>query len=251
MPIDKPEVHPEEAADEVLKLRAELERSQSIAHAAIEELQGFAYAASHDVKEALRSVGSFSQMLVRHAPPDPELAEYAQFVTDGIHTATAILDRMNMFARIDVSPRTSTLALAVPIQMAVLKLQPSISDAGASVTFNSLPEVNGNESQLQMLFENLIDNAIKYRSDDPPRVEISSEETDDGHLVCVRDNGVGIKPEYHEFVFQPFKRLQGKEIPGIGLGLAICSKIARGHQGRLWVESSGVDGSRFNLLLPY
>lgn len=251
MEIDKPQVHPEDAAEEIVRLRAELKRSQSIAQAATEELQGFVYAASHDVKESLRSVNSYSQLLVRQAPPDPELAEYAQFVTDGVRHAIAILDRINMFARVDVSPRTSTLALAVPIQMAVLKLQPFISSSGASVAHNSLPDVNGNESQLQVLFENLIENAIKYRSEDPPCVDISSEETDDGHLILVRDNGVGIKPEYHQLVFRPFKRLHGKEIPGIGLGLAICTKITQGHQGRLWVESDGIKGSTFHLSLPY
>jgi light-regulated signal transduction histidine kinase (bacteriophytochrome) len=251
MQIDKPEVHPEDATEETARLRAELKRSQSIAQAAIEELQGFVYAASHDVKEALRSVNAYSQLLVRQAPPDPELAEYAQFVTDGVRSAIAILDRMNTFARIDVSPSAATLALVVPIQMAIVKLQPFISNAGASITYNSLPEANGSESQLQVLFENLIDNAIKYRGEDPPCVEISSEETDDGHLITVRDNGVGIKPEYHQLVFRAFKRLHGKEIPGIGLGLAICSKIAQGHQGRLWVESDGIKGSSFKLLLPF
>jgi light-regulated signal transduction histidine kinase (bacteriophytochrome) len=250
MEIVKPEAH-SGMPEEIARLQAELKRSQSIARAATEELQGFVYAASHDVKEALRSVNSYSQLLVRHAPPDPELAEYGQFVSEGIRNAMAILDRMNMFARIDVSPRTAMLELAVPVQMAMVKLQPLITSAAADVSYRDLPQVNGSEPQLQLLFENLIDNGVKYRNGRPARVEITSEEADDGYVISVQDNGVGIKPEYHELVFQPFKRLHGKEIPGIGLGLAICSKIVTGHQGRLWVESDGTNGSTFKVLLPY
>lgn len=242
--------------DETASAAKAVKRYQAIAQAATEELQGFVYAASHDVKEALRSVNSYSQLLVRHAPPDPELAEYAQFVTEGVRSAISILDRMNLFARIDVSPHKTSVRLVMPVQMAVLKLQPTIRDSGATVIHQFLPndqgsEVTGNEQQLQLLFENLIGNAIQYRGEHPPRVEIASEEQDDGHQISIRDNGVGIKPEFHDLVFQSFKRLHGKEIPGIGLGLAICRKIALAHAGRIWVESDGISGSVFKVFLPF
>src|SRR4051794_2246702 len=139
MDIEESGVWPEAALQENARLQSEVKRAQSIAQAATEELKDFVYAVSHDVKEALRSVSSYSQLLVRHAPADPELAEYSQFVTEGVRSAVAILDRMNMFARIDTSPGTTTLRLTIPIQMAVLKLQQFISSSGASVTYGSLP----------------------------------------------------------------------------------------------------------------
>jgi signal transduction histidine kinase len=251
MATGKFQLDPEQALEENARLREELQRARAIAQAAAEELQGFVYAASHDVKEALRSVISYSQLLVRHAPPDPELAEYGQFVADGVKSAIAILDRMNAFARIDVSARKTPIALSIPLEMALLKMQPAIRDSGIVVTRSSLPEANINESQFALLFENLIDNAIQYRGPDRPCVEIMGEETGDGCLVSVRDNGVGIPSAYQQLVFQPFKRLHGKEFPGIGLGLAMCAKIALAHDGRLWVESDGVNGSVFKILIPF
>jgi light-regulated signal transduction histidine kinase (bacteriophytochrome) len=119
------------------------------------------------------------------------------------------------------------------------------------VSSGPLPEANVNEIQFTILFEELIENAIRYRDDAPPRIDILSEEAEDGHVISIRDNGMGIKPEYHRTVFQPFKRLHGKEISGIGLGLAICSKIASAHQGRIWVESEGANGSVFKITLPF
>lgn len=237
--------------DENARLREQLSAAEQAAEAAKQELQAFVYAASHDVKESLRSVSSYAQLLIRQAPPDPEFGEFGHFVMDGVKTAVNLLDRMNSFCRIDPNPRTSTTNLGVLVQLAVLKLQPSIRESGAQVTVEHLPDANVNEGQFTTVFENLIDNAIRYRSSETPRIIIAGEETDDGLLVSVQDNGSGIQPEYHEMVFAPFKRLHAKDVSGIGLGLAACRKILAAHGGRIWVESDGRNGSKFLLLLPY
>ncbi|MBV9085391.1 MAG: hypothetical protein JOZ62_22165 [Acidobacteriaceae bacterium] len=216
-----------------------------------EELEDIVYAVSHDVKSALRSVSSYSQLLIRQSPAGEQTSQYGKFIADGIGSAVAIVDRLNTFTRIYRSPPRTNIALKVIVQMTLLKLQQQIRDSSAEISCRELPEVSVNESQFVLLFENLIENALRYRGTAPPRVEISAEETDDGYLISVADNGPGIEPRYHEFVFRPFKRLHGKDIPGTGLGLAMCSKIAAAHGGRIWVESDGRNGSTFKIAVPF
>lgn len=250
-----PEEQPEEDAVALRTALAEAEqraeRAEAAAASAKEELQGFVYAASHDVKEALRSVASYAQLLVRQAPADDELGEFGRYITDGVRSAVAILDRLNAYSRIDSNPRKMHLNLAIVAQMAILNQQRAIHDAEAKVTVGEMPEANINESQWTLLFDNLIDNALKYRGPEVPQIEITAEENDEGVEVSVRDNGPGVLPEYHQIVFRPFKRLHGKEVRGIGLGLSLCQKVAHAHHGRIWVESDGHHGSVFKILLPY
>ncbi len=228
------------------------EQAEAAATSAKEELQGFVYAASHDVKEALRSVSAYAQLLVRHVPADGELGEFGQYITEGVRVAVAIIDRLNTYSRIDVAPRKMMVKLGVIAQVAVLNQQRAIQQAEAKVSISAdMPEANINESQWTVLFDNLIDNAIKYRGTNQLHIEISGEETEDGIEVSVRDNGGGIQPAYQEMVFLPFKRLHGKDIPGVGLGLSFCRKIAHAHHGKIWVESDGQHGSVFKILLPY
>jgi light-regulated signal transduction histidine kinase (bacteriophytochrome) len=100
------------------------------------------------------------------------------------------------------------------------------------------------------LFQNLISNSLKYKSEHPPRIHIGSEDTEDEWVITVRDNGIGIEPQYHTQVFGVFKRLHGRDIPGTGIGLAICRKIVETHGGRIWIESDGKAGSAFRFTLP-
>ena len=230
---------------------AAAERSQKLAVAAVEELQSFVYAASHDVKEALRAVASYSQLIIRRLPDQPQLAEYGTFVGDGVRAAVEILDRMNTFARIDPSPKVTSVNLAVLVQTLLWTLQPKLQDAGATLTFSDLASLNANEAQIANLLEHLIDNAIKYRSSEALVIHISTVEEDDGIVISVRDNACGIELQYQDQVFKPFKRLHGKHIPGIGLGLAMARKIATAHGGRIWVESDGATGSTFKTFIPF
>jgi chemotaxis family two-component system sensor kinase Cph1 len=246
-----PQLTPEQCQREIERLQEDLERAQRTSKLAQDELQAFVYAASHDVKESLRSVSSYTQLMLRQPPDSPEFGEFAQYVNDGVRTAVAFLDRMNAYSRIDLSPRTATVNLSAIVQSVILKHQHAIRDAGAQVTFRDLGSVNVNEAQFTTLVDNLLDNALRYRGSAPPRVEIWSEETDDGVVFAVQDNGSGIKPEYSDAVFRPFKRLHAKGVSGIGLGLPAAAKIAAAHQGRIWVESDGESGSTFKVFLPF
>jgi chemotaxis family two-component system sensor kinase Cph1 len=136
------------------------------------------------------------------------------------------------------------------VEAARLNLLKAIDESAASLTYDDLPNVLGDETRLGQLFQNLIGNAIKYRGPDPPKIHISAEDRGDEWLFSVSDNGIGIDPAYHERVFGLFKRLHGRDVPGTGLGLAICRKIAEKHHGKIWVESELGKGSVFRFTLP-
>ena len=145
---------------------------------------------------------------------------------------------------------------AAPIDMnqalnsALQNLKAMIAESGASVTSDYLPPALGNDGQIVQVFQNLVSNAIKYRSEAVPRVEIRARKNEHDWIFSVRDNGIGIQQEYQETIFGLFKRLHGREIPGTGMGLAICSKIVERHGGRLWVSSQVDEGSEFSFSLP-
>jgi signal transduction histidine kinase len=147
----------------------------------------------------------------------------------------------------------TNVRLNAAIQAALFKLEVSIKEAGAVIRFADLPEIPANETQVGHLFEQILINAILYRRGQP-EIEISAEETEvDGsvvQLIRVKDNGIGIEPQFLTQVVQPFKRLYGKQYPGNGLGLAICDKIMRAHNGKLWLESDGQCGTTVHLTFP-
>jgi light-regulated signal transduction histidine kinase (bacteriophytochrome) len=125
-----------------------------------------------------------------------------------------------------------------------------IEENAATITCDELPTIHGNESHFLQLFQNLITNAIKYRSLTPPRVHVSAQAENGMWRIAVADNGVGIEPQYHEQIFGVFKRLHGNTIPGTGIGLAICQRVVQRYGGRIWVESSADQGSTFYFTLP-
>jgi light-regulated signal transduction histidine kinase (bacteriophytochrome) len=129
-------------------------------------------------------------------------------------------------------------------------LSREIRESRATVSHGALPEVFGNEERLKLLFQNLIDNAIKYRGTAVPQIEIAATSDAEDWVFSVRDNGIGIDRKYWDNLFTPFKRLHGSEIPGAGLGLAICKKIVERHEGRIWIESEAGRGSTFLFTLP-
>jgi light-regulated signal transduction histidine kinase (bacteriophytochrome) len=137
------------------------------------------------------------------------------------------------------------------LDRAVFNLQAAIKETGANVTHGDLPSVLGDASQLTMLFQNLISNAIKFHGRETPRIHISAEKKKGEWVFSVNDNGIGIEPKFSEEIFKSFRRLHGKEeYPGTGIGLATCKKIAERHGGRIWVESETGKGSTFFFTLP-
>jgi signal transduction histidine kinase len=240
------------AENELARLREQLDRANQKAKSLKEELDGFVYAASHDLKAPLRSIGSYSQLLIRTSGEGGDCADYARFILEGVHDAVVLVDKLLNLSRAGASSQRSMVRLDAVVQSVIYKMQAEIREAGAEVVCNGpLPEVSINQADFERVFENLLDNAIKYRSEAPPKIEISFEEGDEGPVVSVRDNAVGIEPKYHDLVFVAFKRLHGAEIPGTGLGLAVCRKIVAAHEGQIWVESEGLGGSVFKVSLPY
>lgn len=230
---------------------AERKAEQYIAVA--EEMETLAYAVAHDLKSPLRSMLSFSQLLTRRLPDDPDIREYAGHIITGATEMQAVIDAVQKLANVarpkKANNRTA-IRLDVILQLAVLGLESKLKQCGAEVHFEHLPEIAVDESQFKELFEHLIGNSILYRGPEPPRIDIRGEETGDGYTISVRDNGVGIEKPYQEKVFRPFSRLHNKDYPGVGLGLTISRKIVETHGGRMWVESDGQSGSTFRFTLP-
>jgi light-regulated signal transduction histidine kinase (bacteriophytochrome) len=208
-----------------------------------DELQHFVYAASHDLQEPLRMVLTYAQLLERRFEDDAEAREFAGFIVAGVGRMSSLIQNLLAFARVGTSQRRSVIKLGASLQWALLKLAPIIKETGAHIVYGKLPEVEADETEMALVFENLLDNALKFRGSEPPAIDISAEERSGEWVLSIRDNGAGVDPAFREQVLLPFKRLHGKSVPGSGLGLAICDKIVRAHGGRLWLESDGKQGT--------
>jgi light-regulated signal transduction histidine kinase (bacteriophytochrome) len=241
----------EQTKDALRAAQAEIAHQTEAARTASDELQQFVYAASHDLQEPLRSISAYTQLLQRRIPNDAEAAELSSFILDGINRMSALIRDLLNYSRVANQLRPSTFGLSSTVQWALLKLAEPIRASQAQIVYTDLPEVNADESRIASVLENLLSNSIKYRRDEPPRIEIQAEEGDSAYIIAVKDNGQGIDPVFHKQIFIPFKRLHGKEIPGTGLGLAICKKIVEAHGGKIWIESEANQGSIFKFTIPF
>jgi signal transduction histidine kinase len=234
--------------------RRRLEAARQVLQRSNEELRQFAYIASHDLQEPLRTVASFTQLLVSRYGDQggPEAAEFVSYIVDGVERMSSLIHDLLQYSSTGASKTLPTAPSSTASAMAevLFVLSASIQQSGASVTYDSLPDVWVENRSLVTLLQNLVGNAIKYRGKDPPRIHIWAEASNGNWKFCVRDNGIGIAPEYHERIFGIFKRLHGKEIPGTGIGLAICQRIVQWHGGEIWVESEPGVGSVFCFTLP-
>jgi PAS domain S-box-containing protein len=218
------------------------------------ELQEFAYALAHDLQEPLRMVVNFSQLLAEeYAGKLGEHADkYVAYSVEGALRIEAL--QQGLLNYLEATERDSHRLSPVDcnhvLSQALLSLHTVIQQSGAAVTSDPLPTAVANEAMLMHLFQNLIGNSIKYKGEAAPTIQISASSTAEGWLFSVRDNGVGIDPADAEFVFGMFKRLHGKEIPGTGIGLALCRKVVERHGGRIWVESEAGHGATFKFTIP-
>jgi signal transduction histidine kinase len=243
-----------------LELQAqELSRSNA-------ELERFAYVASHDLKEPLRMVTGFTQLLARRykGKLDDDADEFIGFAVDAAGRMEGLIQDLLTFSRTGSQSREITAVSAeTALERAVKNLKTAIEESGAIISYDSLPTVLANQVQLVQLFQNLLGNAIKFRQkDQPPRVEISAgiresssplrtEAERKEWLFTVRDNGIGFDPQYAERIFVVFQRLHTRdEYPGTGVGLAICKKIIESHGGKMWAESQPGKGATFYFTLP-
>ncbi|TKK85435.1 HAMP domain-containing protein [Herbidospora galbida] len=214
---------------------AELKRSNS-------ELEQFAYVASHDLQEPLRKVSSFSQMLEQRYGDqlDDRAKQYIKFAVDGAKRMQLLINDLLDFSRVgrvtgDRVPTSTTEAL----QTALDNLGARIEDTGATVVHDDLPVVSGNKLLLTQLFQNLIGNAIKFRSEEPPKIVVTAERKDGMWEFACSDNGIGVDAKYADRIFLIFQRLHPRDVyPGTGIGLALCRKIVEYHGGRIWLEES-------------
>ncbi|WP_426756871.1 PAS domain-containing protein [Myxococcus sp. Y35] len=235
-------------AEEALQQRAqELARSN-------EELQQFAYVASHDLQEPLRMVASYTQLLGRRykGKLDADADAFIHYAVDGVNRMQRLIQDLLAYSRVGTRGRDlRSCDAGRALERAMANLRAAIDETRATVEHGPLPAVLADETQLTLLFQNLVGNALKFHGSAPPRVQVSAEPEGDQVRFTVRDWGIGIAPEYFERIFVIFQRLHGKEeYPGTGIGLAICKKIVERHGGRIGVESRPGEGTAFWFTLP-
>jgi PAS domain S-box-containing protein len=232
----------------------ELLRTNEALRQSNDDLNQFAYAASHDLQEPLRMVALYSQMLQRKycGNLDANADQYISYIVGGAQRMEMLLKDLLTYSQTGPSAEgpAETVDFSAVIGKVLLNLQASTEQSGAIITWDQLPAVHAHEIRLVQLLQNLVSNAIKYRSEDPPCIHISAEWRDPEWVLSVEDNGVGIAPEYAQQIFKIFKRLHGQDYPGTGIGLAICQRIVETYGGRIWVESGDGKGSRFYFTLP-
>jgi PAS domain S-box-containing protein len=230
----------------VIKLNEELLRSNK-------ELESFAYVASHDLQEPLRMVTSFTQLLEHQYTDklDHKAREYIRFAVDGSKRMYDLINGLLAYSRIQTKGKTFIRVNLNHVLNSVSKnLSLQIKESNALVKVDELPIVFADESQMIQLFQNLIGNSIKF-SNDTPKISITSSSDAFQHVISVKDEGIGIEPQYFEKIFQIFQRLQAKEqYEGIGIGLAVCKRIVERHSGKIWVESELGKGSVFIFTIP-
>ena len=240
------------------KLNQELEekikeRTKELSHSN-EELEQFAYVASHDLKEPLRMISSFTKLLEKEYKDklSKEANEYIQFTVDGAKRMEELINDLLEYSKIGSQDKlfedTNCEHL---LDQTIKNLKITIEEKKAVITKDPLPIVKADAAQLIQLFQNLISNSIKYCKESPPRVHVSAKQDKENWIFSVKDNGIGIAPEHKERIFQMFQRLHTRqEYSGTGIGLASCKKIIERHRGNIWVESELGKGSTFYFTIP-
>ena len=242
-------------AEEALAQKAEeLARSNA-------ELEQFAYVASHDLQEPLRMVASYTQLLARRYREKlgGDALEFIQYAVDGANRMQQLINDLLAYSRVGSKGREfESVDCASVLGQTIANLRDRIEETGAIVTNDDLPTTQGDATQLVQLFQNLIGNALKFRGSDAPQVHVSASQQDrpgasqeQEWLISVKDNGIGIDPQFSARIFVIFQRLHTQaQYPGTGIGLAICKKIVERHGGRIWVESQLGQGAAFFFTLP-
>jgi PAS domain S-box-containing protein len=227
--------------------------SQALEHSN-KELETFAYVASHDLQEPLRMIASYVTLLARRykGKLDDEADDFIYFAVDGAKRMQQLINDLLAYSRIktrggNFEPTNCNDVLSD----ALANLNFTIEDNNALITRDSLPTVTVDKIQIRQLYQNLISNAVKFRSESAPRVHVAAEQVENEWVFSVHDNGIGIDPQYNDRIFEVFQRLHGREhYTGTGIGLAICKKIVERHDGRIWVKSEPGKGSTFYFTIP-
>jgi len=208
-------------------------------------LEEFAYTVAHDLREPLRTISAFTQLLFRSVDLDIENKRIAEFAVDAAQRMATLLDDLLALASSGLDEPADRVDLQAAVAEAKQNLGLALDESHASVTTGPLPKVQGNKGHLVRIFQNLIGNSIKYRSSAPPEIRVSAERNRRKWIIRVRDNGIGIATADQDRIFGLFARLHGRGISGTGIGLAFCKKIIEAAGDRIWVESRDGSGSTF------
>ncbi|MDY7023224.1 MAG: ATP-binding protein [Cyanobacteriota bacterium] len=234
-------------ADELAQLAQDLERSNA-------ELKKFAYVASHDLQEPLNQVANYVQLLeMRYQEElDEDATEFINFAVEGVSLMQTLIDDVLAYSKVDIQGVEFELtSVGSALERALGNLRGRINETQAIITSETMPTVMADSTQLMQLFQNLIGNAIKFRSSTPPEIYIGAQRLEDAWLFSIQDNGIGIDPQFAERIFVIFQRLHTRdEYQGTGMGLAICKKIVECHRGRIWLESELGKGATFYFTIP-
>ena len=235
------------ADEELRRSHDELKRSNT-------ELEQFAYVASHDLQEPLRMVSSYMQFIERRykGQLDADADDFIGYAVDGAKRMRMLIRDLLEYSRVGTHGKTfGPVDCETLLDRVISHLQLLIEENGATVTHDQLPMVIGDGDQLARVFQNLINNALKFRKDCPPYIHVSVESNNNEWHFSVSDNGIGIDPQYADRIFVIFQRLHSNaEYPGTGIGLAICKKIVERHAGRIWVRSEQGEGATFIFTIP-
>lgn len=242
--------------NKLLKAKNEEIKKQNLQlQTANEDLEQFAYISSHDLKAPLRTIGSYASLLNRRYKKqlDATGVEFLEFITNGVKQMNTLLEDIYDYTRLDKEALNfSPVDLNMIVEKVRLSLGYTIQERQAIIEVENLPTIYGNMTLLGQVFQNLIDNGMKFMVEGKePRINISTKIKNDFFQICIQDNGIGIAEDYHDKIFTVFRRLHNdSEYKGTGVGLAICKKIIEKHGGEIWVESDGVNGSCFCFTLP-
>jgi two-component system NtrC family sensor kinase len=253
--------HAEAAAAELRQAKAELEKTNEELTRSNDELRQFAFVASHDLQEPLRSVTSFCNLLKEEYQGrlDDEADNYIERIVQGAKRMKSLVVALLSYSRVtrDEQPPLGEVDMQEVARETIANLQSAVEESKAEISLGDLPTVLGMRVQLSQLLQNLLSNAVLYRSETPPRIRIDAVPLDrrggsaNRWLFSVEDNGIGIAAEYHQQIFEIFRRLHSRDkYPGTGIGLAVCKKIVERHGGRIWVESQPGAGTVFKFTLP-
>lgn len=230
------------------KMQTELDNKTKELARSNTELEQFAYVASHDLQEPLRMVTSYLQLLENRYKDklDQDAKDFISFAVDGSNRMRSLIHSLLEYSRINRVKAFEIIDVNLLLKEVLENLSAAIKDNNATIKISDLPKINGDPVLINQLFQNLIQNAIKFINTRNPEIDISCKEEKDEYLFSVKDNGIGIQKEYIDKIFIIFKRLHSKEeYPGTGMGLAICKKIVERHGGKIWVESEFGKGSTF------
>ncbi len=233
--------------DSLRNALSELKRSN-------EDLQQFAYATSHDLQEPLRGIAGFTKLLEKRykGKLDDQADEFVEYIIDDVKRMQVLIKALLDYSRVGTKGKTFKLTNgSVALEEAMYNLRMAIENSKTEITYDLLPIVMADSSQLSRLFQNLIGNVIKFKGSQIPKIHISAKQEGDEWVFSVRDKGIGIDPKNFERIFMVFQRLHTREeYEGTGIGLAVCKKIAERHGGRIWVESEIGKGSTFYSTMP-